>query len=473
MRNFPQHLPHPDSTRRVYPSLQIATSVIRGDWGTDFDGQKFRGVAFDIFVSPVRIGKELDGESLSDQQRCPPKSLWFSLVCLLALAFQTIKAAPVLVLANREEAYSRPSSPPQRLQSGEFQLDWVGGIDLIAGGTWLGVNAAGVLVAVTNRRKLQNPPNPRSRGLLCRDLLAAPTASEAHRRAILALQSGTYAGCNFLLADPRTAWVIESGEMLRERQLQPGLHLMSNGDVDDPADARLRRVRQELTADWPSTLVQWCHAGQRICGETATAELPAICLEGTEGGTVSASIIGYGTDASAAVYLHAAGPPSRTPFDDYSLLLRSLLSEPRENAQGPEPHRITLRGPWEYELLDPSQVAGAKSGKARLPDEWISLFGEYRGRIRWKRRFHRPTNLAPHDRVCLVFTGVGGRGMAALNGELLGEITAAPPARIFDITRRLRGEEELVVELEFQDQMGPGGLFGPVVLEIHDGSPLD
>src|SRR5262245_52517111 len=105
-------------------------------------------------------------------------------MCLLALFYRAVEDAPVVVGANREEASSRRGAPP-RLLDGPPRA--VAGIDPAAGGTWLGVNAHGVLVALTNRLKSELPPKPRSRGLLARELLACRTAAEAADRAARAL----------------------------------------------------------------------------------------------------------------------------------------------------------------------------------------------------------------------------------------------------------------------------------------------
>src|SRR5215831_17108423 len=103
-------------------------------------------------------------------------------MCLLALFFRAVEDAPVVVGANREEFYARGGEPPQLLD-GPVQA--VAGVDPQGGGTWLGVNAHGVLVAVTNRARSQPPPRPRSRGLLVRDLLTScASAREATDRAV-------------------------------------------------------------------------------------------------------------------------------------------------------------------------------------------------------------------------------------------------------------------------------------------------
>src|SRR5208283_5304222 len=97
-------------------------------------------------------------------------------MCLLALFFRVVEDAPVVVGANREEEYARGGEPPQVLPG---PPNAVGGRDPRSGGTWLGVNERGVLVAVTNRLKSEPPSQPRSRGLLARDLLGCDTATAA------------------------------------------------------------------------------------------------------------------------------------------------------------------------------------------------------------------------------------------------------------------------------------------------------
>src|SRR5262245_46629990 len=93
---------------------------------------------------------------------------------LLGIAFRQFDDWPILVLANREEFYSRPTAGLRLVpRDGQFPA-WMGGTDLLAGGTWLGVNEFGLLVAVTNRRKHSPPANPPSRGQLCRSLMKHP-----------------------------------------------------------------------------------------------------------------------------------------------------------------------------------------------------------------------------------------------------------------------------------------------------------
>ena len=245
-------------------------------------------------------------------------------MCLLALFHRVVEDAPVVVGANREEAYRRGGEPPS-LHHGTCR--WVGGVDPSAGGTWLGVNQHGVLVAVTNRPKEAAPERPRSRGLLVRDLLGRPSAAAASELAVRELNANRYNGCNILCADARSAVLVLGGDWLRVRPLPPGLHVLTNGDVNDERDPRLTFVahllgqegyRYRASSDCVAVLKELC--GRREPGE------PAVCLRGDDRGTTSSTIVALRPVLAEGVYLHAQGPPDVTPYVDYSGLLRQMAA---------------------------------------------------------------------------------------------------------------------------------------------------
>ncbi len=243
-------------------------------------------------------------------------------MCLLALLYRVAHDAPIVVGANREEFYDRGGEPPRRLDG----VPAVGGVDPAHGGTWLGVNAHGLLVAVTNRRKTTLPAEPRSRGLLARDLLGSPSAGEAVRRAVRALEEPHYAGCNFLCVDPREAVVIHAGDWLRVQPLPPGLHVLSNGDVNDPSDPRVVHaatwLRERDLSSGPVALQTLA----RLCGSHEPARAP-LCFHGEKRGSVSSSLIALRDSLDAGTYLHAQGPPDGTPYTNVSYLLQELARE--------------------------------------------------------------------------------------------------------------------------------------------------
>jgi len=245
-------------------------------------------------------------------------------MCLIALSFAARPDQPLLLAANREEAFHRPALAPH-FQPGAPRV--ICGIDQTAGGTWLGVNQHGLLVAVTNRPKRLVPLAPRSRGLVCRELLSAQSAAEAHRRGIEILERDACAGCNFLCVDASQGWVIHAGDVLESIALSPGLHLLSNGDLNDPHDDQLNRVRDAWREELASEATEFVAWGEQVCSlGPGPAGEPPIVLRKEGRGTVSSSIVAVTPTASDALYRHASGPPDLTPYLDFSPVLREVLA---------------------------------------------------------------------------------------------------------------------------------------------------
>jgi hypothetical protein len=84
-------------------------------------------------------------------------------------------------------------------------------------------------------------------------------------------------------------------------------------------------------------------------------------------------------------------------------------------------HRIRLRGPW---LLQPTAVPSTPPRRIQLPAPWAGLFdADVRG-VQLSRRFNRPTNLGPADRISLVVNDLPKDAQVSLNGITL---TPRPP----------------------------------------------
>jgi uncharacterized protein with NRDE domain len=241
-------------------------------------------------------------------------------MCLLAIFFRIAEDSPLVVGANREEAYARGGEPPQVLDG---PLRAVGGRDPVAGGTWLAVNEHGVVIAVTNRLKTQAPPTPRSRGLLARDLLACPTAAAARDLAARELGKGLYAGCNLVCADADNLFVLHAGDWLRVRPMPPGLHVLTSHDVNDGSDPRIDHASHWLSEHAGHRAADCLAALQELCAQPGNGT-PPMCLRGKKGGTVSSSILAIRRPPARSTFLHAQGPPDKTPCEDYSHLFSQL-----------------------------------------------------------------------------------------------------------------------------------------------------
>jgi uncharacterized protein with NRDE domain len=238
-------------------------------------------------------------------------------MCLLALLFRVVDDAPLVIGANREEAYARGGEPPQLL-GGAARA--VGGRDPEAGGTWLGVNAHGLVVAVTNRRGTRAPAQPRSRGLLVRDLLDCPSAATAVEQATRELSLDRYSACNLVCADAERLVVLMAGDLLRVAMLPPGIHVLANRDVNDAGDERVLYARWWLHQPAYANADDCLEALRQLCSLGSNGQ-PPICLRGADRGTVSSSLLALRSPPAPSTYLHAQGPPGEVSYEDCSHLL--------------------------------------------------------------------------------------------------------------------------------------------------------
>jgi hypothetical protein len=235
-------------------------------------------------------------------------------VCVLAIWHRCVDGAPVVLATNREERWDRPAEPP-RVWPGSPAV--LAGRDPAGGGTWLGVNAHGVVVAVTNRRGPVGPPGAPSRGMLCRDALAAGTAREAADLATLRLATGRYAGVNVLALDAATAEVVHGGARPDRVPLAPGPHALTSRDVDDPDDPRAQRLLAAMAgapADVPA-LLTW-----------AAGTMGGFIKRLPDRGTVSSTILAATGDPGTAAYWYAPGAPDRSSYVDRSGLYRAIVA---------------------------------------------------------------------------------------------------------------------------------------------------
>ncbi|HVU89481.1 MAG TPA: NRDE family protein [Pirellulales bacterium] len=244
-------------------------------------------------------------------------------MCLLALLYQQIPDAPLAIAANREEFFDRPFLPPRVAGT---RCRYLAGIDQRAGGTWLGVNERGLVVAVTNRPKAIVPERPRSRGLLTCDLLEMTTIADAAAHLRRELVSGHYAGANFLLAAANAGLIFEAGDTLCETPLRPGLHLVTNGPANDPADSRQQLAREMFAAAQPKDTASFLEIARRVCRQGPDAAGRSIIVRRPERGTVSSTLLAVTNDPAHAVCQFAPRAPDMADYEDYSAVLRGLLT---------------------------------------------------------------------------------------------------------------------------------------------------
>lgn len=147
-------------------------------------------------------------------------------MCLIALAWRQHAALPLLLLANRDEFRQRPTAPAAHWSDPPI----LAGRDLQAGGSWLGLAPDGRFAALTNVRRPGTPTAPRSRGEWIALALTLPQEALLAR---LQADAGQYGPFNLLWGSPAGLWAFHSPGA-RLQVLQPGIHALSNADLDTP-----------------------------------------------------------------------------------------------------------------------------------------------------------------------------------------------------------------------------------------------
>lgn len=114
-------------------------------------------------------------------------------MCLIAIAHGASPRFPLVIAANRDEAYQRASQPAQFWDDAPHVL---GGRDAVAGGSWLAVSRTGRFAAVTNLRGAVL--RSRSRGMLVRDFVASETDPVCFAEGVVR-EGETYSAFHLLL----------------------------------------------------------------------------------------------------------------------------------------------------------------------------------------------------------------------------------------------------------------------------------
>jgi uncharacterized protein with NRDE domain len=243
-------------------------------------------------------------------------------MCTLAIYFQVALEWPVIIAANRDEFLDRPATDPAVLSE---EPHIVGGKDLRAGGTWLGLNEYGLVAGLLNRRPAEESnPNARSRGMLCLDALRRRTAADAARFA------GTERGCdynpfNLLMASREEAYVAYNrGGHIQVVPLTPGLHLLTNLDVNDFECPKISRAygrfaelaqRPEFQTDpvGAQSVLGTLLADHSTQLDSRTGRPNSLCLHLDAYGTRSSSMI-FLSKRGEVCHRFAPGAPCTTPY---------------------------------------------------------------------------------------------------------------------------------------------------------------
>jgi hypothetical protein len=278
-------------------------------------------------------------------------------MCTVVLLRRPQAPWPLLLAANRDELRSRPWRPPAR--HWPDRPDVVAGLDVQAGGSWLGVNDDGVVAAILNRVGSLGPAaGKRSRGELVLEALDHADAAAA-ARALADLDPDAYRPFNLLIADARDAfWLRHAGGLptfgyrdssgawrevdttsmpgasgdrkaaLRSppiacRPLPEGCSMITARDLNHPTSARVRHYLPQFERASPPdpSADEWGAwielLGRRAAPGAEPEDAMTIVTDG-DFGTVCSTLIALPA-FGMPIMKFAAGTPDRTPFETVAL----------------------------------------------------------------------------------------------------------------------------------------------------------
>jgi uncharacterized protein with NRDE domain len=154
-------------------------------------------------------------------------------MCLAVIALDQSRRFPLVIAANRDEFFKRPAARLSWWSPGAHLPDILGGRDLEAGGTWLGLTAKGRLALITNvRDPQQKDPNAPSRGAIVTRWLAGDLTAD---RFWMHTALSGYNGFNLVAADFRRGECFFASNLdANPMRLERGVYGVSNASLDTP-----------------------------------------------------------------------------------------------------------------------------------------------------------------------------------------------------------------------------------------------
>jgi len=226
-------------------------------------------------------------------------------MCIISLAWQAHPHWKLVAIGNRDELHGRPAEPLARWQGHEHLL---AGKDVQAGGTWLGISEQGRFAVVTNLSGYGPPDGNRaSRGDLLKDFLLG----KSDYADLEAVPFSDFNPFNLITVAHDEALVHSNRPDSVSRRLEPGIHGLSNGSLENPwpkarhLDAALHNWLQNGSADPAALLDLLTDRSTYPLAKTVTGPGPAQLEPASSGIFIENPV--YGTRCSTIVAIDHAG----------------------------------------------------------------------------------------------------------------------------------------------------------------------
>lgn len=164
-------------------------------------------------------------------------------MCLIFCAYETHPVYRLIIAANRDEFYDRPTAPAAFWDDAP---DLLAGRDLKEGGTWLGITGSGRIAALTNyRTPFSQKENAPSRGLIVSNFLRGRETPVEYLEK-LARSADKYNDFSIILIDQsQICYFSNHGGQLQN--LSPGTYGLSNHLLNTPWP-KVERGRKAIEA---------------------------------------------------------------------------------------------------------------------------------------------------------------------------------------------------------------------------------
>ncbi len=255
-------------------------------------------------------------------------------MCTFILLHRLLGDYPIIALHNRYMDRGTREQPPRELEPGIYCP-----VDEASGGTWIGLNRHGLLVAVTNQGTAWEENPGRSRGLLIRDLLEDyEDAAGATERLTDPEVRKLYRRGNFAILGADSAWHVIWDRVTEVRELGPGAHVISSLSLIPGIDwteraervwahAEKRRVRalQLLDGFQPKEIDEALEKLMTIAADHGPEKgRGSICYHSDEDVwcQTSSTIIAVAKNLEGSRVYYCEGNPCENEYKDYSEILR-------------------------------------------------------------------------------------------------------------------------------------------------------
>lgn len=247
-------------------------------------------------------------------------------MCTVVLLYKQLEDYPVIIAQNRDALPESIESPPSNLTCDGRVF---GPRDMKSGGTWIGVNQAGLLCALTNRYQpnRENYSASMSRGHLVLNVLEhADNCDEGSKLVFDICLANRLKYFNLFLADVDGLWKIEYARHINLARLEAGRYYHSSSGYD-PGTIRTQRedrLRDLLEDFEPVSLTDCLTKLEAVCRDHYEGNLPsetAICMHGTRRRTMSSTVFAVCKTGNyrEVVCEQANGYPCRNEYRRYQI----------------------------------------------------------------------------------------------------------------------------------------------------------